>query len=102
MQGEDVTDELELRKEAVRRLREVVDPEIGINIVDLGLVYQIYVEDQKLIVRITVTTPACPMRLYIEQLVQARLSEIAEAELHVVMEPPWSPDMIAEHARLFG
>lgn len=94
--------DLKLRKLAVQQLRKIVDPEIGLNIVDLGLVYQIYAEEGRVEVHLTVTTPACPLRLYIEQMVTARLSEIAETKLHIVMEPRWSPDMIAEHAQLFG
>ncbi len=95
-------EDLNLRKQAVEQLREIVDPEIGLNIVDLGLIYQIYAEEGRIEVHLTVTTPACPLRLYIEQMVTSRLSEIAEPVLHVVMEPRWTPDMIADHARLYG
>ena len=96
------TDEIALRKEAIRRLREVIDPEIGVNIVDLGLVYQLYVADGKLVVHLTVTTPACPMGLYIEKQALAKLSALTETEIRFVMEPPWSPDMISADVPLFG
>ncbi len=93
--------ETALRNEAVRRIRGVIDPEVGISIVDLGLLYQVYMEDQVLKVHITVTTPGCPIRRYIEQQVMSVLSDLVETELHVVMDPPWSANMIAENIHLF-
>ncbi len=94
-------EEVALRKEVVSRLREVIDPEVGINIVDLGLVYQIYAEDDKLFVQITMTTPACPMRRFIEQQAISALSDLGEVKLSVVMDPVWSVEMIADHVKLF-
>lgn len=95
-------DEVTARSKVVQRLREVIDPEVGINIVDLGLVYQIYTENDKLFVEITMTTPACPMRRFIEQQAISELSDLGEVELSVVLDPPWSVDMIADHVKLFG
>ena len=84
-------------------LREVVDPELGVNIVDLGLVYAIDVADGEVRVTMTMTTPACPLRDYIQDLVEstllARLPAARRAVVDVVEDPPWSEDMMSEGAR---
>jgi len=90
------TDELEAR------LRVVIDPEIGINIVDLGLVYDVCVDDAAITVTMTMTTPACPLGPYLEEAVVAVLGEVAGArlvEVNVTFEPPWSPDAITPEGR---
>lgn len=91
---------ISLRLQAVSRLRKVIDPEIGVNIVDLGLLYQVHPEDNVLRVDITVTTPGCPLRLYIEQQAKHVLSDLAEIELNVVFDPPWSVEMISDVVQL--
>jgi metal-sulfur cluster biosynthetic enzyme len=84
-------------------LREVVDPELGVNIVDLGLVYAIDVVDGEVRVTMTMTTPACPLRDYIRDLVEstllARLPGARRAVVDIVEDPPWSEDMMSEAAR---
>ncbi len=83
-------------------LREVVDPELMVNVVDLGLVYGIHQEDGKVVVEMTLTSPACPVG---PQLVQQakmaleRLEDVEEAEVRLVMSPPWSPDRMTDEAR---
>ncbi len=93
-----------MRTEEVRTaLRRVVDPEVGMNIVDLGLVYDVIITDNKLQVDLTMTTPACPMGEMIlddaRKALKALVSEGVEIELNLVWDPPWSPDMMTEHAR---
>ncbi len=84
-------------------LRHVADPEIGANIVDLGLVYRIAVEDGKLWVDMTMTSPACPMGGMIVDDAYAELERVLpaglEAEIRVVWEPPWNPKMMSEECR---
>jgi len=83
-------------------LREVVDPELMINVVDLGLVYSIQAEGEKATVEMTLTSPACPAGPQIVQ--QARmalekLEGIKQAEIKLVLSPPWTPDRMTDEAR---
>lgn len=83
-------------------LRQVVDPEIGCNIVDLGLVYRVRLAAPKVRVTMTLTTPGCPMHDLIAHGVQMallRLEGVEEAEVEVVWDPPWHPDMMSDQAR---
>ena len=84
-------------------LREVIDPELGVNIVDLGLVYAVEVADAEVRITMTMTTPACPLRDYISDLVEStiksRLAEIHRVTVDVVDDPPWSEEMMCGEAR---
>jgi metal-sulfur cluster biosynthetic enzyme len=83
-------------------LRQVIDPEIGCNIVDLGLVYDIASSEGKVKVRMTLTTPGCPMHESISWGVQNALLSIdgvVEAEVELVWNPPWNPSMMTEAGR---
>ncbi|ULA69895.1 MAG: Fe-S protein maturation auxiliary factor YitW [Nitrospira sp.] len=84
-------------------LRQVVDPELGINIVDLGLVYGSEVCDGQVHVTMTMTTPACPMEeLLMEMVHSAILRELPDArsvEVDLVWEPLWKPDMMSPAAK---
>ncbi|MDZ7692009.1 MAG: iron-sulfur cluster assembly protein [Balneolaceae bacterium] len=64
------------RTAIVQKLREVIDPELGVNIVDLGLVYGIYPEEDRVVVEYTVTTPGCPMRRFLQQKVEEALDSM--------------------------
>jgi metal-sulfur cluster biosynthetic enzyme len=84
-------------------LRDVVDPELGINIVDLGLVYALEPVDGKLHVAVTATTPACPLSGVITQQIEEALGTADEAsqpvEVHLVWEPTWTPEFMNDSAR---
>ena len=84
-------------------LRQVVDPELGVNIVDLGLVYGTEIREGVVHVKMTMTTPACPMEeLLMEMVHTAILGEIPDArsvEVDLVWEPVWKPDMMSEAAK---
>jgi metal-sulfur cluster biosynthetic enzyme len=83
-------------------LRDVVDPELMINIVDLGLVYDIEQVDNKVTVNMTLTSPACPAGPQIIQqakMALEKLADVSEAEIKLVMSPPWSPDRMTDEAR---
>lgn len=84
-------------------LREVVDPELGINIVVLGLVYDVVVEEGKVRVALTMTTPACPLHAYvleaIEAILRRALPGVREVGVELVWDPPWHPDMMSEEAK---
>lgn len=97
---------LELNREnIVQNLREVIDPELGVNIIDLGLVYGIFREGDEIVVEYTVTTPGCPMRRYLQQQVEKALQsmeEVRQFEARLVWEPEWSVDMIVPDVEFFA
>ena len=88
--------------ELLEALRQVIDPELMINIIDLGLIYDVKQEDAKVSVDMTLTSPACPAG---PQLVQQakmaleNLEDVDEAEIKIVMTPAWSPDRMTDEAR---
>ncbi|HEX9824793.1 MAG TPA: metal-sulfur cluster assembly factor [Actinomycetota bacterium] len=83
-------------------LMDVIDPELGINIIDLGLVYDITIEGDSVHVTYTLTTMGCPIGPLIEsQMRQAldKLDGIDRFEAEMVFSPPWSPEMMSEEAK---
>ena len=84
-------------------LREVMDPEIGINIVDLGLVYNLDVRDNAVHIQLTMTTQACPLHEYIAESARAAVRravpEVGEVDVEMVWDPPWSPAMMSAEAK---
>jgi metal-sulfur cluster biosynthetic enzyme len=82
-------------------LKDVIDPELGVNIVDLGLLYGLkYAEDGVLILDMTLTTAACPLTDIIEeQVAQAMESVVDEHRLNWVWMPPWGPERITDDGR---
>jgi len=84
-------------------MREVIDPEIGINIVDLGLIYAVTIAEQHVTVTMTMTTPSCPMGGMLQDDVQATVQSLLgddwQVDVELVWEPPWSPGMMSEDAR---
>jgi metal-sulfur cluster biosynthetic enzyme/nitrite reductase/ring-hydroxylating ferredoxin subunit len=91
-----------LDEKFLEALRQVIDPELLVNIVDLGLIYCINFDGSKAYVDMTLTSPMCPAG---PQLVQQskmaleRLREVDEAVIKIVMSPPWSPDRMTDEAR---
>ena len=83
-------------------LREVLDPELDCNIVDLGLIYDIAIASAKVTVTMTLTTPGCPMHDSIAWGVKTtllNLDGVESAEVNVVWDPPWHPSMMTEFGR---
>jgi metal-sulfur cluster biosynthetic enzyme len=83
-------------------LKAVYDPEIPVNIVDLGLIYDVQINDSNVYVQMTLTAPGCGMGPYIAQQAEWAIQEIdgvEEVEIELVFEPAWSPDLISEDAR---
>ena len=85
-------------------LEEVIDPELGIDIVNLGLVYGAALDDNGICtVTMTLTAMGCPLAAHIEQDVKRALSdipEIEEAEVNIVWDPPWSKDNMSRYAKI--
>ena len=86
-------------------LKTVEDPEAGMNILDLGLVYAIDVEPGKVRVAMTMTSPACPAASYLVDEAVAAIRAIApegsDVQVELVWEPPWTPERMSEEARNF-
>ncbi|TWU13913.1 hypothetical protein CA54_27550 [Symmachiella macrocystis] len=83
-------------------LKDVIDPELMINIVDLGLIYAIEDDDGKVSVDMTLTSPACPAGPQLMQqakMALENLEDVSEAEIKLVMAPPWSPERMTDDAR---
>jgi metal-sulfur cluster biosynthetic enzyme len=85
-------------------LTNIMDPEIGINIVELGLVYAIAIEgDGAVCVTQTLTSPGCPLSGYISTAVEAAVGEVegvTKVDVNIVWTPPWNPSMMSEDAKL--
>ena len=84
-------------------LRVVMDPEIGVNVVDLGLVYNVEVQDNCIYVALTMTTPTCPLgEMILDDAYVALRQAFPEAEdvrVDLVWNPPWSPERMTEAAK---
>src|SRR5690348_13235378 len=83
-------------------LRNCYDPEIPVNIVDLGLIYGVAIVDDDVKVRMTLTTVGCPAHAYLMHQVQTEIEKIPgvkKAEVEIVWEPPWTPDKMNPEAR---
>lgn len=99
---EDDGREKSVDEKMIDALRTVIDPELMVNIVDLGLVYSINHDGQKAYVDMTLTSPACPVGPQIVQqskMALERLHAVDEAEIKLVMTPPWSPERMTDEAR---
>lgn len=91
-----------LHGRVLEALHDVIDPELGLDVVELGLVYGVDIDEGRVQVRLTMTTPACPLG---EQIVRdahervAACEGVAEARVELVWEPPWSPSRMSPSAK---
>ncbi len=94
----------DLRGRVIEALRQIRDPEIPVNIYDLGLIYGLDIDDVGMVaIRMTLTAPACPVAKSFPALVAAaveRVEGVSRAEVILVWEPPWGQSRISESARL--
>jgi metal-sulfur cluster biosynthetic enzyme len=93
-----------LTPELIRnKLRSVVDPEVGVNIVDLGLIYQVNVTERAVKVLLTMTSPACPLSDLViadaESVLRAAVDDAVQVSIELVWSPPWDPSMMSDKAR---
>ncbi len=90
------------RDQVFDALKDVYDPEIPVNVVDLGLVYDIQVEEGDVEVKMTLTFAGCGMGPYIGQQAEWRIAEldgVEDVNVELVYDPPWTPDMITEDGK---
>ncbi len=88
--------------ELIETLKQVIDPELMVNIVDLGLIYSVNQEDRKVAVEMTLTSPACPAGPQIVQqakMALERLDDVDEANIRITLSPPWTPDRMTDDAK---
>lgn len=88
--------------QVMNALRTVIDPEIGLNIVELGLVYDVIIEEAMITVTMTLTTPGCPMHSSITGWVENQVKSIEpgyEVFVNLVWEPAWTPDKMSDEAK---
>lgn len=90
--------------EVLEALKDVIDPELGYNIVDLGLIYGVTIANGQVDIVMTMTTPGCPATNYIESGTYERLLRIQgvkDAHVDVVWTPPWEPSMMSPDAKAY-
>jgi metal-sulfur cluster biosynthetic enzyme len=91
------------KEEVIKALRDVYDPEIPINVVDLGLIYDCQVEGGDIDIKMTLTFAGCGMGPYIAQQAEWRVAEIEgvdDVNVELVYDPPWTPDMISDEGKM--
>jgi len=83
-----------------KALQNVLDPELGLNVVDMGLIYEVRVKNEgKVYVKMTLTAPDCPLHTLITQNVKnevEKLDGVKEAEVELTFDPPWTPERMSE------
>ncbi|OGX61526.1 MAG: FeS assembly SUF system protein, partial [Paenibacillus sp. RIFOXYA1_FULL_44_5] len=83
-------------------LKDVYDPELGVNIIDLGLVYELTEQEGNVYVQMTLTTPGCPMHDTMIDGVKRRLQQLPDihsVQVDLVWNPPWSPERMSDEAK---
>jgi FeS assembly SUF system protein len=102
--SETTIDTTELGEKIVRVLKTIYDPEIPVDIYELGLIYDVFVnEDYEVKVLMTLTTPNCPVAetlpLEVEEKVKS-LNDVKSAEVEITFDPPWTQELMSEEAKL--
>lgn len=93
----------ELYERVITALRDIFDPEIPVNIYDLGLIYGVDIEDDHVTVALTLTTPHCPVAESMPGEVELRVGAVpgvGSAEVNLVWDPPWDPGKMSDEAKL--
>ena len=91
-----------LKAEIIDALREVYDPEIPINVYDLGLIYTIEPNNGQVHIKMSLTSPTCPTADYIQEMITSAISAVQgvkDVEIELTFEPRWTPDRVSEDAR---
>ena len=94
---------MNLKDKAIAEIKKIYDPEIPVNIYELGLIYDVSIKDNDVSVKMTLTTPNCPVAESLPKEVKDSILEIKEVkkvDLDLVWEPPWDKSMMSEAAKL--
>lgn len=93
----------DLYEAVINALKDIFDPEIPVNIYDLGLIYNVEIDEGHVVVTMTLTTPHCPVAESMPAEVELRVGAVpgvGDAEVNLVWDPPWSPQNMSDEARL--
>ena len=94
---------MDLKEQIIAEIRKIYDPEIPVNIYELGLIYDVKVKEEKAKIIMTLTSPNCPVAESLPQEVKdgaMQVEGIEEVDLDLVFEPPWDKSMMSEAAKL--
>ena len=94
---------MNLREQVIAEIRKIYDPEIPVNIYELGLIYDVKVKDDKAKIIMTLTTPNCPVAESLPKEVKEgamQVEGIEDVDLELVWDPPWNKDMMSDAAKL--
>ena len=94
---------MNLKEKVIAEIKKIYDPEIPVNIYELGLIYDISIKDKDVTVKMTLTTPNCPVAESLPKEVKnsiLEINEVKKVDLDLVWEPPWEKSMMSEAAKL--
>ncbi len=94
---------MELKEKIIDEIKKIYDPELPVNIYDLGLIYDVQVNEKKAKIKMTLTTPNCPVAESLPKEVKEgamQVEGIEDVNLELVWDPPWSKDMMSDAAKL--
>ncbi len=94
---------MELKEKIIDEIKKIYDPELPVNIYDLGLIYDVQVNEKKAKIKMTLTTPNCPVAESLPKEVKEgamQVEGIENVDLELVWDPPWSKDMMSDAAKL--
>ncbi len=94
------------KEKILEKLKEVIDPELGVDIVNLGLIYSLNIDDSYIQILMTMTTPSCPMHTYLTAQSAQKVEQLypgMKVEVNLVWDPPWDANMMSDEAKkIFG
>ena len=93
----------EIKEKIISEIKKIYDPEIPVNIYELGLIYDIIIKDKDVIVKMTLTTPNCPVADSLPKMVKnniLKIDGVSAVDLNLVWDPPWTKDKMSEAAKL--
>ena len=90
------------KEEILEQLKQVSDPEIGMDVVNLGLVYDVEINGDRVYIKMTMTAPTCPVTPWIlseAQRIVENVEDVEAADIELVWDPPWNPSMMTDEAK---
>ena len=92
------------KKQVFEQLKTIIDPELNINIVDLGLIYDVQIDQKKgeVAIKMTLTSPGCPLSMVFEQWIPdavKKIEGVKTVRINLVWDPPWNPDKISDETK---